>query len=374
MRRPTQRRLTVALSGLNATDNPGPGLAVSRALRLHPDFAGRIVGLVYDALEPGVYARQLVDDVFLLPYPSQGLEAFEARLRHVHARVGLDVVIPNLDSELPLFVALAPVLDELGIGRFLPSAEQLELRSKAHLESLGRAAGIAVPGTMIVSSAADVRIAFQRLGAPLFVKGPFYGAERACSVDEGIAAFHRMVARWGLPALAQVEVRGDEVDVVAVGDGAGGLVGAVPMKKMLLTDKGKGWAGVAIGDERVLELTRRFMQVTRWRGPCEVELIRDRAGDYHLLEVNPRFPAWCYMSAGAGQNLPWAVLERAAGLPLSPIEPYRVGTMFMRMSLDHIVDLHDFERMATDGEIVQEAPAGPPSPEAAREAQAGSAP
>jgi carbamoyl-phosphate synthase large subunit len=353
------RPLTVAVTGLSITDNPAPGIAVVRALRLHPGFRGRIVGLAYDALEPGVYARDLVDDVFLLPYPSQGLEAFEARLRHVHARVGLDVVLPNLDVELPLFMALAPVLDELGVGRFIPTPEQFELRSKAHLEELGRRADLRVPATRLVNDARELYRLHEELPFPWFVKGLYYGAERARSVDEAVGAFHRMVARWGLPALVQAEVRGDEVDVVAVGDGEGGLVGAVPMKKMLLTDKGKGWAGVAIGDGRVLELTRRFMAASRWRGPCEVELIRDREGEYHLLEVNPRFPAWCYMSAGAGANLPLAVLERAAGLPPTPLGEYRVGTMFMRMSLDHIVSLSDFERIASDGELVTGAPAAP---------------
>ena len=28
------------------------------------------------------------------------------------------------------------------------------------------------------------------------------------------------------------------------------------------------------------------------------------SGTSCCLEINPRFPAWCYMSAGAGHNLP----------------------------------------------------------------------
>ena len=41
---------TVAVTGLNATDNPGPGVSVIRSLRAHPDFDGRIVGLAYDGM------------------------------------------------------------------------------------------------------------------------------------------------------------------------------------------------------------------------------------------------------------------------------------------------------------------------------------
>ena len=152
--------------------------------------------------------------------------------------------------------------------------------------------------------------------------------------------------------MIQGKVDGDEFDVVAVGDGQGGLVGAVPMKKTLLTDKGKGWAGVAVKDQGLLEVTKAFMQASRWRGPCEVEVMKDKDGEYQLLEVNPRFPAWCFMSAGAGANLPYAVMELAAGMPLTPVGSYRPGTMFVRIALDQIASIDEFQSIATSGELV----------------------
>ncbi len=343
------RPLTIAVTGLNATDNPGPGVGVVRALRAS-GAPVRIVALAYDALEPGLYAQGLVDAAYLIPYPSHGVEALAARLRHIHATIPLDVVIPTLDSELPGFIAIADVLDELGIGRFLPTADQLALRSKAHLSELCREAGLPSPPARVIGDPSDLYRLPSALSWPLWIKGAFYGAERATSPDEAIAAWHRVAAKWGLPVIAQVEVRGTEVDVTAVGDGEGGLIGAVPMTKTMLTDKGKGWAGIATGDAEALRLTRKFMAATSWRGPCELELIRDADGEYHLLEINPRFPAWCFLTAGAGQNLPWAVARRAAGEPLPALGAYRVGTMFVRISLDQIADLSTFEALATDGE------------------------
>ena len=41
---------TVAVTGMNATDNPAPGVAVARALRAAPDFAGRIVTKVWSVI------------------------------------------------------------------------------------------------------------------------------------------------------------------------------------------------------------------------------------------------------------------------------------------------------------------------------------
>ena len=116
--------LTIAVTGLNATDNPGPGVGVIRALR-DAGAADRLIGLAYDALDPGIYAAEIVHEVFMIPYPSQGVDAFLSRLAYVHGKVGLDVVIPTLDAELPSFIDLSPRLRSMGIGLLLPTREQL---------------------------------------------------------------------------------------------------------------------------------------------------------------------------------------------------------------------------------------------------------
>jgi carbamoyl-phosphate synthase large subunit len=342
--------LTIAVTGLNATDNPGPGVSVIRAIRHDPQFDGRIVGLAYDAMEPGLYAADLVDDVFLLPYPSAGVEALEARLRYVRERVPVDVVIPTLDAELPLFIEAQQRLADYGIRSFLPSREQFDMRSKVNLAAIGAQAGIAVPRQRTVVDLTDLYRIHQELSYPLFVKGLYYGASLARSVDEAVAAYHHIVAQWGLPVIVQEAIDGEEYDVVAVGDGEGGLVGALPMRKTYLTDKGKGWAGVTVRDSRLDEIARQFARATGWRGPCELEVMKDRCGRCYLLEVNPRFPAWVYLSAGAGINLPAAAVKLAAGQAVEPMGDYRAGTMFTRISLDLVTDLNEFQQITEYGE------------------------
>ncbi len=109
---------------------------------------------------------------------------------------------------------------------------------------------------------------------------------------------------------------------------------------------------MAIKDPELLKITRRFMEATRWRGPCEVEVIKDNDGGYHLLEVNPRFPAWTYLSAGAGMNLPYAALLLAAGQEVEPMTDYEVGTMFVRIAIDQIASLADFQAITQCGELL----------------------
>ena len=102
--------ITVAITGINAIpDNPGPGLAVARCLRESPDFNGRIIGLGYDGLDPGLYLKEYCDAGYILPYPSAGDELLIDSLKKIQKKEKSDVFIPCLDAELPNFVRLISV-------------------------------------------------------------------------------------------------------------------------------------------------------------------------------------------------------------------------------------------------------------------------
>jgi len=347
-----KKRPTVAVTGLNATDNPGPGVGVLRCLR---DVVGadyHLVGLAYDALDPGVYASEIVDDVFMIPYPSQGIQAFLARIEYLHQVVGIDVVIPTLDAELPSFIETQARLSALGIRCVLPTRAQLDSRAKMHLGELGRRAGLPVPREAVITTPADLSHIHDKVPYPFFVKGPYYGATLARSYDQALAAYYKALSSWGPPIIVQECIDGEEYNVVALGDGWGGLLGAVPMKKMLLTDKGKGWAGITIKDPALMDLADSFMTATRWPGGCEIEVMRDKKGAYQIIEVNPRFPAWVYLSAAAGINLPHLLVQLALGLSPEKQKDYAIGTMFVRIAYDQIVPFADFQQFITTGELL----------------------
>ena len=125
-------KITVAVTGLNNIDSPGPGIPVIRGIRESKDFDVRIVGLAYEHLEPGIYMSDLVDKTYMIPYPSEGKEALYKRLQQIHAKEKLDVIIPNFDAELFSFIKLEPELNRIGIKTFLPTLEQFEERHKSN--------------------------------------------------------------------------------------------------------------------------------------------------------------------------------------------------------------------------------------------------
>jgi carbamoyl-phosphate synthase large subunit len=92
------------------------------------------------------------------------------------------------------------------------------------------------------------------------------------------------------------------------------MIGAVIMKKLFLTDKGKAWAGVTINNEEAKNISKKILDYIKWNSGCELEfIIENKTGKMYLLEINPRFPAWVYLATAAGQNLPEALLKLSLG-------------------------------------------------------------
>jgi carbamoyl-phosphate synthase large subunit len=344
--------LTVAVTGINAEHgNPGPGLSVCRCLRAAYGPELRIVGLGYDAYDPGFYLPRYCDASYLVSYPSSGEEAFLARLQAIHAIEPIGAIIPCLDSEIPAMIRLAPRLDALGIRSFLPTREQLRQRNKDRLAGLARQAGVNYPEVIAVNQARFFsNCQHQGWSYPLVVKGIFYDAQVVHNADEAAAVFRRIAAQWGLPVLVQRFVRGEEVNLTALGDGHGALLGAVMMKKRAVTAKGKAWAGVTTHDQTLHDVAAALVDALRWRGPLEVEVMRDAGGAYHLIEINPRFPAWIYLTEGVGRNLPAALLELILGRTPPAFPAPQAGTMFIRYAEEAIVPLSSYESVVIDGQ------------------------
>lgn len=346
-----KRKLTIAVSGLNNIDSPGPGVPVIRGIRESNDFDVRIVGLAYENLDPGAYMPGITDKTYKVPYPSEGSDALLHRIEYIHDKEKLDLIIPNFDAELFSFMKHERYLNEKGISTFLPTIPQFEERQKSNLPDYGRKYGVKVPESTAVSDYIALTKAIANYGYPVMIKGRYYDAYIAFNEMQAQVYFNKISAKWGLPIIVQQYVYGTEVNVVALGDGKGNTIAAVPMRKQYITDKGKAWGGITLDAPDMLELTHHIIQNTRWKGGMELELIRTASNDLYVIEINPRIPAWVYLAVGAGQNIPEALVKLALGMEVSPFTSYLVGKMFIRYSFDLIADISDFEKLSTQNEL-----------------------
>ncbi len=347
----SKKKISVALTGLNNTDNPGPGVPVIRGIRESAIFDARIIGLAYENLEPAIYMHDVVDKTYQVPYPSEGSEVLVQRILEIHARDPFDVLIPNFDAELYAFMRAEETLRKAGIRTFLPTLEQFEERHKSNLPDFGEKYDVKVPFSKPIFKQEEIEKLKEDFEYPLMVKGKFYDAYLAYNAEQVKMHYNKISAKWGLPIIIQEFIKGTEVNVVALGDGKGKTIGAVPMRKQYITDKGKAWAGITLDDKKLLGLTDHIISSMKWRGGMELEIVKSFSNELYVIEINPRIPAWVYLAVGAGQNLPEALVKLALGMDVEPYAEYEVGKMFIRYSEDLITDLKEFEKLSTQGEL-----------------------
>lgn len=340
----------VCVTGLSASDSPAPGVAVLRSLA-ECGQRQRYVGISYGVLDAGNYMSDLVSSCYLAPYPNTGPNALLERISEIHKTEHIDVILPTLDSELDNYIEIEAQLRYLGIKLLLPQKESLQLRDKPTLADKIPADIIKIPETLRVTDVASLRESFEPLGFPLLVKGQYYEAYAAYSPEEAVGWFYKLASQWGIPVIAQKMIRGEECNVAGLAK-RGKLYGAVAMKKLFLTDKGKAWAGVTIRNEKILEITRKMVAFLNWDSGFELEFIVEaKTDEVYLVEMNPRFPAWVYLATAAGINLPAMHVELALGNTVEPKSEYDVGMVFIRHSRDEIVPMSAIESLSTAGSI-----------------------
>ncbi len=343
--------LVIAVTGLNAIDSPGPGVAAIRAIREGIGRPVRIIGLAYENLEPGIYMDGICDKTYLISYPNAGEEKLFSIIKDINNHEKIDVVIPNFDAEIPNFIGIEKRLLEIGVKMFIPTAEMFQARDKQKLFDFGKQFGLLVPRDKVIYQIGELSSVAEEFGYPLVIKGRFYEATVAHTLEQAQKAFYKISAKWGLPIIVQEFIQGTEINIAALGNGKGNALSIIPMRKLYITDKGKAWAGITIEDESLLDIARQFMTATKWRGGMELEIMRTAKNELYIMEINPRFPAWIYLSVGAGQNQPASLVKLALGEKVLPFSNYDAGKLFIRYSWDMIVNVSDFQQFTALGQL-----------------------
>ncbi len=342
----------VVITGLMATDNPHPGLGIARCLRSAPEFRGTISGFVFDPLSTGAFCAGVFDRIFLIPYPAAGMDVLIRRIREIHNVCPIDIVIPSLDSEVILYAQAAGELAAMGIKTLLPSVGSIKMRSKNQLYEFCRQHKFRCPETIIINNVEEIAARCNDLGGtPFVLKGALSDAAICNSIEEGEYNYWQLFNQWGYPILMQRFIAGEEIDVIALTDKKSQLSGAVVMKKFGLTEKGKAFAGITVEDDQPIKLAGTILKRLKWIGPAECEFLKDAKGNYHLMEINSRFPSWLYLACASGQNLPLLTVKLGLDEPVQPLISYIAGKLFIRTVADTFIDAKELLSLTIAGEV-----------------------
>jgi carbamoyl-phosphate synthase large subunit len=283
--------------------------------------------------------------------------------------------VPRIDD--PDYVpALQALCQEFGVGAVVPLTD-LDLEVLGH----ARAAGLLpafVPDPEFARATFDkyeAHLLLTRLELPspptvlpgeevehypVMVKPRWGSGARSIHRARDAAAAEFLVQYVEEPTMLQRWMDGPEFSIDCLSDLDGRCLNAIP-RTMIESRGGESIKGTVIDDAELVDLGRRVVEALGCRGPCTVQVFRDREIGLGITDVNTRFggafPAPMY-AALPGHTYPELIMRMARGERVEPhVGQYRAGVTFTRYFWQ--LEL-DSEMQPTGRDIVS--PPGPPRP------------
>jgi carbamoyl-phosphate synthase large subunit len=195
---------------------------------------------------------------------------------------------------------------------------------------------------------------------PVMVKPRQGSGARSIHRAEDADAVEFFVRYIDESVMVQRFMDGPEFSIDALSDLDGRCLNAIP-RTMIESRGGESIKGTVIEDPELIELGRRAVEALGVRGPCTVQVFRDRTIGLGITDVNTRFggafPAPMY-AALPGRTYPELIVRMARGERIeSHVGEFRAGVTFTRYYWQLELD----DQMAPTGRDIVEPP-GPPAP------------
>lgn len=131
-------------------------------------------------------------------------------------------------------------------------------------------------------------------------------------------------------------ILGDEYTVDVLCDFDGNCISAVPRKRLVVR-AGEIQKGVIEKNQRIINETRRVVEILKPIGPITLQCIVNESGVY-FIEINPRFGGGVPMSIKAGANIPENIYRMLLGEKLTYQDDYMDGLVGIRFDQAVYVD------------------------------------
>jgi carbamoyl-phosphate synthase large subunit len=273
--------------------------------------------------------------------------------------------------------ALQRLCEQHDVGAIVPLTD-LDIEVLARARADGRLPQALVPDPNIASATYDkyeAHLLLERLGLPspptalpgeevaaypVMVKPRRGSGARsihpARDADEA-AFFARYIDE---PVMVQKLMDGPEFSIDTLSDRDGRCLNAIP-RTMIESRGGESIKGTVIDDPELVGLARDVVEALGTRGPCTVQVFRDKDIGLGITDVNTRFggayPAPMY-AALPGRTYPELIVRMARGEPVEPhVGEFRSGLTFTRYYWQLELDAG---MTPTGRDIVS--PPGPPAP------------
>lgn len=269
------------------------------------------------------------------------------RLLSISKEEKIDMIIPCSDDEVHIISKNKNSFDEIGVRTSVPEYNILKIAyDKRQTIEFARENDILHPRTFFVENIEEIPrdIAFPLVIKPRsaqFAKGIHY----VDTFEELEERFNEVKKDFGIP-LIQEYIPGEEGSVYTLGSlfNQGECVCKIVQRKLKENPPTGGAATVGITEENkeVEKIGINLLEKMNWHGLAAVELKKHkRNGKYYLMEINPRYWGYGYLSTYAGLNFPYYLVCEEFQLEYERKENYLKNKILIRTADDVLIDKGD---------------------------------
>jgi carbamoyl-phosphate synthase large subunit len=236
---------------------------------------------------------------------------------------GVDLVIPTIDDELPIFGRVVDRFTQAGIAVAV-SSEQTSLICNDKYETylFCEKNGIRTPTTRLAEN-----VNFNELHYPVYVK-PRYGRG---SVN--VFAVHnesqlRLFLDYVPDAIVQDQLTGKEFTVDVLSDFNGNVLSIVPRERLVIR-AGVSDKGITRKYDEIIAFAKEVAEKLQIIGPANIQCKWD-GREVSLIEVNPRFSGGIPLTIASGADFATWLVQLTAGTHVkSQIGKFQDGLAMM---------------------------------------------
>jgi carbamoyl-phosphate synthase large subunit len=283
----------------------GPAaIAVLKSLRNDPS-----VGLIAADMDGWAAGLYLVPPAARAVIPAGAAPEFAELLLARCLELGVDVVIPTVDSELRPLAAARTAFAQAGVQLMLAPQRALELTLDKLALARACASVVRVPRTEPLDEAVHP----DSWTYPVIVKPRTGSGSRDISMVMSAEELKNMEPSADF--IVQEYLPGEEYSIDVLSDTSGRVVAGVPRIRARV-DSGVSVAGRSLHDRELEQFGANVATAVGLTYISNVQVRRNRESQPALLEVNPRAPGAMPLTVASGVDMPRLALDAMRGHPL----------------------------------------------------------
>lgn len=338
---------------ITCAGGPG-GISMIKSLKGKPGIS-RIIAVNSDPLCLGLY-REDVSKSFQVPKGSE--PEYIPALFKIIEEEDVDVVIPGSDEEVTALSKNEGVFESHDVKIPVSEYGAVKIADNKYLTAKkAQESDIPSPDSYLLNNVNDldkINCRFPIVLKPTYGRGS-KGVKYINNQKELKPVFKKLDKDHDSAIIAQEMIPGGEgsIQLFATIFDENQNMRTTFMSRSLRTKYPRGGPGVVgepIYDEELKNNAQKLLKsIDGWYGPVNVEFKRDeRDNTLKLLEINPRYWGYSYLSTAAGINFPYITAKLAVGETIEEVHTYRTDIVTMRSNEDKVVKKSRINQLKED--------------------------